>query len=1129
MTTEQQSSHLELATLLAKQLGSPVNLTALMEQAVDIFFRHFNVAAIYLYQPTPDNGWKLLTARQGDYTIHRAPRTMMVVRHMQPHAHRTASLNNPPDLNKEGPPPHFHPETERRLMVLDVGGQLIALLDLYTREALSEAQGKELDALCAPLAHAIQHATKTPPEKDPLAVQLGTAAEVSQRITSILNIDQLLTEVCRLISRNFGYYYTQVFLFDPHREQWMHRAGAGDSMAERAIAGRQYALDNDEGIAGFVGARGMALMAGNVQHEQFYKRAPHLPETQAEMAVPLRVGASVLGVLDVHSRYANTFSQHDIAIIETLGNQVAMALNNAELFGEVESQLKERERLYNAATAISAAQDADSLLGAMMGNLAVPHIVRAGILLPDNQDVLNEALLVAAVWNPTNNPLLIQPGTKLQAHLLPSLYHMATDSIQMVGDVGGDERLDEVTRAILKQIGASAVALVPLRVAGKVLGWLLLMSNKYMGFDADLLRPYQTVADQAALAIERVQLLAETQLRARRVAALNDLSANIVASLDLSHALQESVVAMAKLFGVKQSGLLLYERNNSVGRLMAQYREDGYQHEQEILVPVMGNPLIEKMLESRQPIYVRDVENDPLAVTIRAGTHPRSYVAMLVIPLLSPDRVIGSISLDVVKGHEREFSADDIELAQTMATQLASAIENARLYEEATRRAHDVETAAQVGQRLTQMLNEAELLKAVARLIADRFEFHHVAIYLRDDPYAGRLSLRAAAGSVGETLTEKGHIVWEGQGLVGASFQKRATVVANDVEDEPAFERHLLLPATAAQAVFPLTLGGDVLGVLDVHSTRLDPFSKDMVTVLATIADQVVVALQNARLFASQREVVAQLREVDRLKSEFLASMSHELRTPLNSIIGFSKLLLRGTEGSTLTAPQQQDVSSIYRSGQHLLSLINDILDLSKIAAGRMELSKGNVAIQPLVQEVAQTVAPQVTEAKLRLETSFEDRLPPIHADATRIRQILLNLVSNAIKFTEKGVVAIGARRVSTAKPHDGKKECIGDPHGAFVEISVRDTGIGIREEDQEAVFEEFRQLNGTQPKRAGGTGLGLAIARRFTELHGGWLWVDSRSGVGSTFRLTVPVVDQYALLAATPVNGKMDSGTTEN
>jgi signal transduction histidine kinase len=1125
VTTEQQSSHLELATLLAKQLGAPINLTALMEQAVDIFFRHFPVAAIYFYQPSSDGGWKLLTARQGDYTIHRAPRTMMVVRHMQPHAQRTgtAALTSTFDLNKEGPPPHFHPETERRLLALEVAGQVVALLDLYTRDGLNAEQSASLDALCVPLAHTIQQATKTPPEKDPLAVQLGTAAEVSQRITSILNIDQLLTEVCRLISRNFGYYYTQVFLFDPHREQWMHRAGAGDSMAERAIAGRQYALDNDEGIPGFVGARGMALMAGNVQHEQFYKRAPHLPETQAEMAVPLRVGASVLGVLDVHSRYANTFSQHDIAIIETLGNQVAMALNNAELFGEVENQLKERERLYNAAAAISAAQDADSLLGAMMGNLAVPHIVRGGILLPDKgQDEANNALFVAAVWNPTNNPLLIQPGTKLQANLLPSLYYMATDTIQMVGDVGGDERLDEVTRAILKQIGASAVALVPLRAGGTVLGWLLLMSNKYMGFDAELLRPYQTLADQAALAIERVQLLNETQLRARRLAALTDLSANIVASLDLSHALQESVVAMAKLFGVKQSGLLLYERNNSVGRLMAQYREDGYHHEQEILVPVMGNPLIEKMLATRQPVYVRDVEHDPLAVTIRAGTHPRSYVGMLVIPLLSPDRVIGSISLDVVKGHEREFTAEDIELAQTMATQLAAAIENAHLYHDATRRAHDVETAAQVGQRLTQMLNEEELLKAVARLIADRFEFHHVAIYLRDDPYAGRLSVRAAAGAVGDTLTEKGHIVWEGQGVVGVALQRKAIVAANDVADEPAFERHPLLPATAAQAALPLTLGGEVLGVLDVHSTRLDPFSKDMVTVLATIADQLVVALQNARLFASQREVVAQLREVDRLKSEFLASMSHELRTPLNSIIGFSKLLLRGTDNNPLTTNQQADVSSIYRSGQHLLSLINDILDLSKIAAGRMELSRREVAVPALVDDVAQTVAPQVAEAKLRLETAFEENLPPIHGDATRIRQILLNLVSNAIKFTEKGAVVIGGRRVSTAKPNDGRKECIGDPHGGFVEISVRDTGIGIREEDQETIFEEFRQLNGTHPKRAGGTGLGLAIARRFTELHGGWLWVDSRSGVGSTFRITIPVAEAYALLPTSP-NGKMD------
>ena len=513
------------------------------------------------------------------------------------------------------------------------------------------------------------------------------------------------------------------------------------------------------------------------------------------------------------------------------------------------------------------------------------------------------------------------------------------------------------------------------------------------------------------------------------------------------------------------------------------------------------------MLSTRAPVYIRDVNTDPLAVIIREGKHPRSYTALLAVPLLIRDRVIGSISLDVVKGAERDFEPEEITLAQTMAAQIAAAIEKAQLYKQATQHAHHMETASQVGQYLTRMLNEETIVREVVHLIAKGFQFYQVSIYLRDSDYSNRLSLHAGSGPLGRKRRHT-HRIWKGQGLPGRVLNEGKAIIVNDVSKDEHFQHHPLLPKTAASAAIPLALGGELLGVLNIDSTRAGTFQRDLMAVLSNIADQIAIAIQNARLFTAQRETVHRLQEVDRLKSEFLASMSHELRTPLNSIIGFTKIILRGIDGP-LTDLQRQDLGAIYRSGQHLLALINDILDLSKIAAGKMELTLAPLHITEVGEEVLQQLSPQAAEKALRLESHSEENLPPVLADRMRVRQILLNLLSNAIKFTEKGKIQLISRRVAHALPSQGQKKCVGDPHGKYIEIAVKDTGIGIKPEDEKILFEAFRQLGRPTVRRAGGTGLGLAIARRFAELHSTSLWVESRYGVGSTFRFTLPVVPE--------------------
>lgn len=259
----------------------------------------------------------------------------------------------------------------------------------------------------------------------------------------------------------------------------------------------------------------------------------------------------------------------------------------------------------------------------------------------------------------------------------------------------------------------------------------------------------------------------------------------------------------------------------------------------------------------------------------------------------------------------------------------------------------------------------------------------------------------------------------------------------------------------------------------------------------ATLAD---LNRELVRINRRLREANQEIREADRLKSEFVATISHELRTPLNTIIGFAKFMLNGGTGP-LNEMQRTDLSAIYSSGQHLLDLVNDILDLSKIEAGKVTLEKELLDFHEIAAGIMSSAIALVGDKPIELREEIDSNLPPIYADRQRVRQIILNLVSNAAKFTEEGHIALRVK--PTTK--DGKP---------FVLCAVEDTGIGIRPEDISTVFEAFRQVDSSSARRAEGTGLGLPISRRLAELHGGQMWVESEEGTGSTFCFTLPLGD---------------------
>jgi PAS domain S-box-containing protein len=409
-------------------------------------------------------------------------------------------------------------------------------------------------------------------------------------------------------------------------------------------------------------------------------------------------------------------------------------------------------------------------------------------------------------------------------------------------------------------------------------------------------------------------------------------------------------------------------------------------------------------------------------------------------------------------------------------------------------RAQQLQTVAEVSTRATSILEVAALLHEVVELTKDRFGLYHAHIYLLDEE-AGRLNLAAGAGEVGQMMLNRQHHIRldKQDSLVATAARTQAGVTVNDVTQAPNFLPNPLLPETRAELAVPLIAGGQLLGVLDVQSEQVGRFGPEDVQIQTTLAAQVAAALQNARLYNEQLETAEQLREVDRLKSEFLASMSHELRTPLNSIIGYAEVILDGIDGP-INEDVTEDVGAIYSSGKLLLSLINDILDLAKIEANQLALDSTALEVSGILNDAVDTATILVKDKAVALKIEIEPGLPAMWADRLRVQQILNNLISNAAKFTDQGSITVRALR-----------------QNKMIRVEVCDTGMGIKAEQLGLIFERFRQADQSSTRRAGGTGLGLAITRQLVEIHGGQIGVESDYGHGSTFWFTMPMAQQAA------------------
>lgn len=623
----------------------------------------------------------------------------------------------------------------------------------------------------------------------------------------------------------------------------------------------------------------------------------------------------------------------------------------------------------------------------------------------------------------------------------------------------------------------------------------------YWSYDAIPLREMAGIGAAVLFTIvevtEQVVARREVEDTNAALAILAEVNATISASLDLDEVMDRVLSAIAPLIPYERAMVVLDDGQNGL-RIVAARRQ-GKQD-----TPLLGTILPKhgslngEVFRAARAILVRDFHK--MAETQQEIFFPTSFDpdlhAALCVPLIARDAVIGTIYL--ASNIVGQYAANDLRRLELFAPQAASAVANALLHHEVTQRATESETLSHITLTVAASLDLPDVLQHVLQEIAIVVGYDQALVALPDE--RGE-SLRVVSGQGSRLGTVVGTMIPIDRSICGVVFTENRPVIISNLADAPEWEgreRYAHAPrpqSDCAVLAVPLVAQAEAVGVLLLVREIPNGYHASDLERLERFAAPIAVAIAKARLYTQVRDQVAELRRLNadleaanRHKSEFLAMMSHELRTPLNAILGFTELLR--DDLITDLDERRQSLDDVFASGQHLLKIINDMLDIAKIEAGELRLQRESFAIAHEIGEAERFMAPLIAQRQQTLSIHLPADLPPVHADRRRVRQIMLNLLSNANKFT----------------PEDGQITVTAEATADAMRVCVTDTGIGIRPEDAPKVFQEFRQIDGSLARQYGGTGLGLALSKRLVEMQGGTISFQSRPGVGTTFTLTLPL-----------------------
>jgi GAF domain-containing protein len=836
-----------------------------------------------------------------------------------------------------------------------------------------------------------------------------------------------------------------------------------------------------------------------------------------ELGVPMFRGDDIVGVIILHKLEVQPFTDKQIELVETFADQAVIAIENVRLFTELQQKNEALTRAHAQVTEALEQQTATS------------EILRVISSSPTDVQPTFDAIAASSrrLCGALSSSVFRFDGKLIQHvandNLRPELLHAVQSVFPVRPGRGGITARAILTRAVvhvldlrddaeyeynaIRQTNFGSTLSVPLLRDGVPLGAITVTRAEVAPFSDREIELLKTFADQAVIAIENVRLFTELQTRNRELTEALDQQTATSEILGVISRSQTNVQAVFDTI-VRSAATL------TSADIVALLRTDGAQIFVASSHGVVSEPLREATLRlypmpldreslsgrailSREIQKTADIETLPFPPKRSLDVaHTAGFRSQLTVPLLRGGEAIGAIA--VSRREPGGFPDAQGELLETFADQAVIAIENARLFDELqartgelTRSVEKLTALGEVGRAISSTLDLGTVLTTIVSRAVQLAGLDAGAIYEYDEP-AELFHLRATQNLPKEFLEMARPLALpKGEGATGRLAVTREPVEIPDIAAPDAYQgrmREVLLRlGHRALLAVPLISEDHIVGGLVVNRRQPGAFGPEVVELLRTFATQSALAIQNARLFHEIEVKSRQLETASQHKSEFLANMSHELRTPLNAIIGFSELLSERLYGD-LNEKQEEYLKDIHASGQHLLSLINDILDLSKIEAGRMELELTDFHLPTALDNALTLVRERAGRRGIALHMTTAEGLEYVRADERKIKQVVLNLLSNAIKFTpERGQIEVRAKHVNGS-----------------VEVSVSDTGVGIAPGDQEAIFEEFRQV-GTADKKVEGTGLGLALSRKFIELHGGRIWVESQVGVGSTFTFTIP------------------------
>jgi GAF domain-containing protein/CheY-like chemotaxis protein len=850
---------------------------------------------------------------------------------------------------------------------------------------------------------------------------------------------------------------------------------------------------------------------------------------RALLAVPmLRADGTPIGAIIIQRTDPGRFAPGHVELLETFAHQAVIAVENVRLFRELEARNRELGVALEQQTATSeilrvisrSPTDIQPVLDTLAESAA--RLCRAQDVSVFRRE--DDRLVLVAHHGPI-------PFGPVGTFTLPVIAGTANGRAVLEGrtihlaDLQAEADHFPEGSETARRFGHRTALTVPLMRHGTAIGSITLRRTEASMFSEGQIALLQTFADQAVIAIENVRLFTELQSRNTelRVALEQQTATSELlkvigrCTFDLQPVFDALAENAVRLCDAERA--LIWRFDGRVLRAAAIHNPTPEMRdyiERNPITPGRQSAAGRAALE-RRVVQVHDVQADADYNYGARDVDQGAIRTVLGIPMLRAEELLGVII--IYRYEVRPFTDNQIALMGTFADQAVIAIENVRLFRELeartaelTRSVERLTALGEVSQALSSTLDlDAVLATIVSR--ANQLAGTDACTVYEYDERAEEFHLRATDGLADEVVAiARRAPIRRGEGLAGRVAVTLEPVQVADIAQEGAYRgplrEPLLRSGVRAILAIPLLREGHLIGGLTVNKNAAGVFSPQVVDLLKTFASQSALAIQNARLFREIEDKSRQLEVAGRHKSEFLANMSHELRTPLNAIIGYSEMLQE--DAADLGAEQlTDDLKKINAAGKHLLDLINAVLDLSKIEAGKMDLYLESFDVAGLVRDIAAVIQPLAAKNANRLDVDCPDDIGTMRADLTKVRQALFNLLSNACKFTGRGTVVLGAAR-----------EAANDRE--WIVFTVSDTGIGMTPEQLAKLFEAFTQADTTTTRRYGGTGLGLALSRRLCRMMGGDITVESEAGRGSSFtiRLPISVAEPVEDAVAAPVPG---------